>query len=1035
LQQEVLPAVKTSEEEGKKSIAGVPGSDANEKKEKKPKISIFMTRVGKDKPADAYYSAANYYCSKSRYDIALGFYEKALQLYRQSDDLVGQGDVYHSKGEIYFRSGKDVDAEEMFNEALLMYSKGNNLLGQGNAFRGMGDIFLKTGKYQKAHDMYRRALSCYVNGKSLLGQGNAYIGEGEVYKMEENYDTAFEMYKKALEFYIKENSALGQGNAYNGIGDIYRITGKIEDALNMYHKALDFYRMTDDKSGPSAVFSDLGKIYLGLGEIDMAKEVCEKALKGFTKTDGLLEQGNFYLTKGDIFSMTGAKGKALEMYEKALSFYERAKSPISLGNVYKSKGDIYFWLWHFPKALEMYRAAVDYYVEINNYLGQGNVAVSMGDILIMAGKSKKALELYNQALIFYKKANDVIGMEHAHIKIADIHLYEGDYENALKGYNKAMQYQSKINSLIGQGVIYYMKGYTYLKMVDIKNAMKMFEKSRKIFADTKLTELEALALFGLGKIYHMLKKDKKALEFYENGIEALEKIRVQTIFSEMKMAFMRRSYEMYEEAIHFMLTNKDNKRAFQVAELMRARVFLERLAEGIENIDKGMEQKLKQKRNNLVSRLSVLKRKIAYETGGNEKELKREMSQIEIQLDNLDVEIQQENPEYAFLNWKPVELKELQKEVLKNDELLLEYVASKKGIYLFLVSRQDLKVKKLETSLDKIHDSFNKYLESILKSSSQRPRSYSIKNEKIKHLESLYSFLLKPVEKEIEGKKLILAPDGRLAGIPFEALVSSRDKKTGKPVFLIEKYPVKYIQSASVLAFLRSRYKKEVINENLVAFGDPVYDFKSFQLGKPEDGNHRRLPDTREEVEAIAKVFREMGHSTVVYLRDNASEENAKSSAMNRFSYIHFACHGISRFAGQGIFKVGFQSLVLTLKIPIPGVKEDGYFTLNEIMNCDYNAQLVVLSACETNPGKIASGEGVIGLTRAVMYAGTPAAVATLWKVKDKAAKKLMVQFYKNLLENRMEKSEALRKAKLELLKTGNYSSPQYWSAFVMYGE
>jgi CHAT domain-containing protein len=129
-----------------------------------------------------------------------------------------------------------------------------------------------------------------------------------------------------------------------------------------------------------------------------------------------------------------------------------------------------------------------------------------------------------------------------------------------------------------------------------------------------------------------------------------------------------------------------------------------------------------------------------------------------------------------------------------------------------------------------------------------------------------------------------------------------------------------------------------------------------------------------------------------------------------------------------------FQSLVLS-QLPREKSKEDGYFTLNEIMNCDYNAKLVVLSACETGSGKMYKGEGVTGLTRAVMYAGTPAVVASPWKVDDIATKELMVYFYRNMLEKNLEKTEALRQAKLELLKNKNYSNPLYWSAFVMYGE
>jgi CHAT domain-containing protein len=104
-------------------------------------------------------------------------------------------------------------------------------------------------------------------------------------------------------------------------------------------------------------------------------------------------------------------------------------------------------------------------------------------------------------------------------------------------------------------------------------------------------------------------------------------------------------------------------------------------------------------------------------------------------------------------------------------------------------------------------------------------------------------------------------------------------------------------------------------------------------------------------------------------------------------------------------------------------------------MNCDYNAKLVVLSACQTGTGKMERAEGVTGLTRAVMYAGTPAVMASLWKVDDNATKELMINFYRNMLEKNLDKTEALRQAKLELLKTKQYASPLFWSAFVLYGE
>jgi CHAT domain-containing protein len=320
-----------------------------------------------------------------------------------------------------------------------------------------------------------------------------------------------------------------------------------------------------------------------------------------------------------------------------------------------------------------------------------------------------------------------------------------------------------------------------------------------------------------------------------------------------------------------------------------------------------------------------------------------------------------------------------------------------------------------------------------------------------------------------------------LVRIPFESLIFSK-KKLGQPVYLLEKYRIKYLQSASLLSILRKHYTRESTSNDFIGFGDRVYDYENFKQGKPEQGSmkilatestevtdsifshedtrsdtkekrlssvssvaiedeikeiHRdryaraggimaRLPHSGEEIKTIARLFEKNSLKSISYLREQADEENAKADNMKDFDYIHFSCHGL--------LNDDFQSLVLS-QLPPDKSKEDGYFTLNEIMNCDYNAKLVVLSACETGIGKMYKGEGVTGLTRAVMYAGTPAVVASLWKVDDIATKELMVNFYRYMLEKKMDKVEALRQAKLELLKNKNYSNPLYWSAFVMYGE
>jgi CHAT domain-containing protein len=272
---------------------------------------------------------------------------------------------------------------------------------------------------------------------------------------------------------------------------------------------------------------------------------------------------------------------------------------------------------------------------------------------------------------------------------------------------------------------------------------------------------------------------------------------------------------------------------------------------------------------------------------------------------------------------------------------------------------------------------------------------------------------------------------------------------------------------------LRTHFKKDGLNERFLGFGDPVYDYESYRSGKPETGEEEtsgrsasgqwtksgylraggrltRLVGSGKEIKEIGDIFQIKELPGKTLLRTDAREENAKSPETQNYGYIHFSTHGI--------LTPNFQAIALS---HIPHSSEDGFFTLGEIMNSRFNARLVVLSACETGLGQIDRGEGVTGLTRAVMYAGSPAAVVSLWSVSDEGTKELMVNFYKNMIEKGIGKEESLRLAKMEMIRekghdakeeapakgdlrsvkitervqVGAFNHPFYWSAFVMYGE
>jgi CHAT domain-containing protein len=553
------------------------------------------------------------------------------------------------------------------------------------------------------------------------------------------------------------------------------------------------------------------------------------------------------------------------------------------------------------------------------------------------------------------------------------------------------------------------------------------------------------------EINNLMEKMSEPLPVPELYKYIADRVERRMISSEKTQTFMGKFFKYFEETVLKNLENKDYHEGFQNAELIKARKFRQQLAEARQRFEKGINPALMQKLKYLLSTLSDLQLEIYQaEEAKNKKnlrELKKKYDRVYNDYEKFMIKMRGKVPMYASNTYQDTISVQLLQQVLKTEELVLQYFLSPGNVFVFVISKEDFQVIKLEANENDINRTVNRYLLSLKVNDFKRSLSYG--NE-------LYQMIFKPLNKELKGKTSILVvPDGTLALVPFESLVTD-DGTLDNPVYLLGKYPVKYIQSSAVLEMIRNplsrkdknKTKETTKTNRFIGFGDPVYDYKSFKEGKVKDrmpapdnekvdtlrtlnlkgynnkdGILNRLEVSGEEVEAIAQLFEKKSqHPPVVYVRENASEENAKLEDLKEFGYIHFSCHGV---LGDE-----FQGLVLS---QIPESKEDGYLTLFDIMTCAYNAKLVVLSACQT--GKEAKGDGVTGLTRAVMYAGAPAVVASLWNVQDIATKELMVKFYENMLEKGMKKEEALRQAKLEMIKDGTYASPYYWSAFVMYGE
>jgi CHAT domain-containing protein len=312
----------------------------------------------------------------------------------------------------------------------------------------------------------------------------------------------------------------------------------------------------------------------------------------------------------------------------------------------------------------------------------------------------------------------------------------------------------------------------------------------------------------------------------------------------------------------------------------------------------------------------------------------------------------------------------------------------------------------------------------------------------------LSQIILDPIQDKLTKKRILIVADGVLQYIPFAALSLSENQQP-----LISQYEIIHLPSSSSLATIRQETQARIsAPKTLAILANPVFsrndervnnsktdhsqqqnlDISSLALQRSvrslEDGKLTPLPGTRQEAEHILSLVPENSQKISSFDFD-ANILAATNPQLSQYRIVHFATHGILDTESPEL-----SGVVLSL-VDKNGNPVNGFLRLNEIFNLNLSADLVVLSACQTGLGKEIKGEGLVGLTRGFMYAGSPRLLVSLWKVDDKATAEMMTRFYRLMLEKKLPAAEALREAQLEMQRETEWKSPYYWAAFVLQGE
>jgi CHAT domain-containing protein len=469
-----------------------------------------------------------------------------------------------------------------------------------------------------------------------------------------------------------------------------------------------------------------------------------------------------------------------------------------------------------------------------------------------------------------------------------------------------------------------------------------------------------------------------AEDMLKRAIDVIEKSR-SSIHSEAgRIGFVGDKQTAYTELTALFLADRRYAEAFAYVERAKARALVDLLASQ-KNITShgGQAEQI----TTTLAQLSKAENELAIVAQAQDKEGQSKTRSIVLALKK---DLQEKAPELAMLvSVTTPATVEIQSRI-KDDETLLEYYCVGKDWYVFIVTGKTITAHKLPVGdLEKNIDALRK---NITERNLPEFNHYS---------RTLYRQLLASAAPTIKTKKLIIVPHGSLHYLPFAALSNGNE-------YLIDRFSLRMLPSASVLIFLKEREKQE--DRGALIFGNPKLKNPKYDLKFAQD-----------EALAIGRII----PKSKILLRGEASKTNLQNWG-SKYSVVHLAVHGVF-----DLDKPLDSALLLAADS-----NNDGLLRAGDLYNLSLNADLVTLSACETALGKVATGDDVVGFTRGFLYAGARSLISSLWQVDDEATRDLMVNFYTNLSE--MSKDEALRQAQLKTKK--QYPHPYYWAAFLLTG-
>jgi CHAT domain-containing protein len=804
------------------------------------------------------------------------------------------------------------------------------------------------------------------------------------------HDFYIQLYKKrdfvrALKYalieikYLERNGNFGKSysNALYNSGRFYFYNNEFENAIEQYRKVIEL-RNYEKKIGDS--YGEIARCYTSLGLFYKSIEYFKKGIRLLEKKNEYRSLFSLYLNLAVNYRYIGDK----ESFNKGINLLNKAKKLSIHLNFTKN---IHLLSNLYVTYANFYSEGVDSnFIKAKlYYLKNEKIGLKLNDSLKISFIYNNLANLYNtfkrdSAKYYLEKGFKYVKNKETNARLYDneseYYIIRHQYKQALTSINKALEINLGIS----------------LAKEKIPNKLELTNselKEHTLFCLKKKTEI-LLKIYKQGRHKKFLKSAINQAKAADNLVTILLESSSE---NKTKLFWRKQASEVYLKGVYAAFLLKDTKTIFYFMEKNKALLLTESIA-------KNTRQSILPK-NISAKDLEFKKRILTLESKPEKNKqdaLQDSLFTIKRAYEKYTDSIKVIYPKYFKnqLNIAQIPISEVQ-ENLKKNEVVISYIWNKFDdetalVFGLVIAKNKAEIFKIN-SVVALKENLNTYKKLVSKPFETKRQQAAF--QKVSHTLYKQLFPKDEVRNLLANRNVVIIPDGDLQNIPFDALIT----KENTFEYLLNSSTISYVYSMSFL-----KYNNKVIRKTTSNYIG--YSPSSFQKLNLEN-----LSNTKEEITTIQNTI---GGNIIFNDAANKSHFLRESSTSK---IIHLATHAD---ATQNPW-IAFY---------------DKKLELHELYTYKNNADLVVLSACNTSIGEVAVGEGVLSLARGFFYAGAKSVISSLWNVNDKSSSFIMKSFYKNI-KSGQTKAEALTNSKREYLKTHSLSeqSPYYWSTFLLIGD